>query len=267
MVNKKKELNLTIKEFDPKTQIKPNRNIMIVGPVGKSHLLKALISHLYVPFGILIRPNEFADQFFGEILPEQFKVDELTDNILDLTCERQKILCKYINAHPQVDIDPRCSLIMDDCVPDFIDLKWAKNPFFKFMFRSGKAAQLGLMFTSSFPLPIPPQYLSSVDYVFILKEGNLSHRKKLWSQYGGMFDDFKVFDKIMQMCTKDYQALVIDRTKLTDKLEQKIYYYKAPPMKDIPQFYLGNHKLWEKYATSDETLHDILQHPFDLFKN
>ena len=218
-------------------------------------------------FAFLIRPNEFADQFFGEILPEQFKVDELTDSILEKVCERQKLLCKYVNAHPQVDIDPRCTLIMDDCVPDFIDLRWAKNPYFKFLFRSGRAAQLSTIFTSSFPLPIPPQYLHSIDYVFILKEGNLKNRKKLWEQFGGMFDDFKVFDKIMQMCTKDYQALVIDRTKSTDKLEQKIYYYKAPPLSNIPKYYLGNHKLWEKYAVSDETLHDILQHPFDIFKN
>lgn len=263
---KKKELNLTIKEFDLSRQLKPNRNILIVGPHGKSHLLKAVISHLHVPCALLVRPNEFADGFFGEIVPKQFKIELLTDGILEKVCERQKILCKYINAHPQVDIDPKCCLIMDDCVPDFIDLKWAKNPNFKFLFRSGRPAQLSTIFTSSFPLPIPAHFLPYIDYVFIMKEGMLKNKKKLWEQYGGMFDDFKIFDKVMQMCTKDYQALVIDRTKTTDKLEHKIYYYKAPPLSKIPEFYLGKKKLWELYAGSDDTLHDILSHPFDIFK-
>lgn len=266
MSSKKKELNLTIKEFDPSTQLKSNRNILVVGPAGKSHLMKSIISHLHVPFSIIVRPNEFADGFFGEILPDQFKVEELSDAILEKVCERQKLLCKYLTAHPQVDIDPKCCLIMDDCVPDFIDLKWAKNPHFKFLFRSGRPAQLSTIFSSPYPLQIPPHILPYIDYVFIMKEGNLKNRKKLWEQFGGMFDDFKIFDKIMQMCTKDYQALVIDRTKATDKLEQKIYYYKAPPLEEIPKFYLGNAKLWEKYSGSDETLHDILLHPFDIFK-
>ena len=265
MSTKKKELNLTIKEFDPSVQLKENRNILIVGPSGKSHLMKAIISHLRVPFSTLFRPNEFADGFFGNILPDQFKVEELSDAILEKICERQKVLCKYVISHPQVDIDPRCCLLMDDCVPDFMELKWAKNPHFKFLFRSGRAAQLSTIFTSSYPLQIPPQFLPCIDYVFILKEGNLQNRKKLWTQFGGMFDDFKVFDKIMQLCTKDYQALVIDRTKTTDKLEQKIYYYKAPPLEEIPQYYLGNAKMWEKYAGTEDTLHDILLHPFDIF--
>lgn len=265
MTRRKKELNLTIKEFDPKKQLKPDRNILIVGAHGKSHLLKAILANMSpVPFAVLVNPNEFANGLFGQILPDQCKIDELSDTILEKMCERQKTLCKYMRDHPSVKLDPRAFLIMDDCVPDFIDLKWAKNPHFKFLFRSGRPAHLGTIFTSPYPLPIPAHFLPHIDYVFILKEGNVKNRRKLWDQFGGMFDDFKIFDKVMQMSTKNYTALVIDRTKTTDKLDQRLFYYKAP--ETIPKFHLGCSNLWNLCYQSDLTFHDLLADPFEIFQ-
>jgi hypothetical protein len=166
--------------------------------------------------------------------------------------------------HPTLNLDPRAILIMDDCVPDFIDLKWAKNPHFKFLFRSGRPAHLSTIFTSPYPLAIPAHFLPHIDYVFILKEGNMKNRRKLWEQFGGMFDDFKVFDQVMQTCTNNFTSLVIDRTKNTERLDQRLFYYRAP--ENINSFHLGCANLWDMCYQSDIKFHDLLTKPFDMFK-
>ena len=172
-----------------------------------------------------------------------------------------------MNEHPNVTIDPHACLIMDNCVPDFIDLKWAKNPNFKFLFRSGKVAHINMIITANYPLPIPAHYLPAIDYVFILKETNTKHKKKLWEMFGDMFQDFKIFDNVLNNLTKEkYTALVIDRTKTSDKLDQKIFYYKAPEI--IDKFFLGCENLWKICYKSDITFHDLItEKKMDIFRS
>lgn len=268
MSKARKELNLTVKEFHPAEQLKPNRNILIIGPsyTGKSHLLKSLLATVGVPFATLVNPTEFADNFYGEILPEQCKIEELTDSVLEKICNRQREICKVMRDHPQINVDPNACLIMDNCVPDLIDLKWAKNQNFKFLFRSGKVAHINVIFTANYPLPIPAHFLPAIDYVFILKETNPKHKKKLWEQFGDMFQDYKIFDNVLKNLTKEkYTAMVIDRTKITDKLDHKIFYYKAP--EHIEKFYLGCKNLWKMCYANDITFHDLISmHPLELFR-
>ena len=264
---KGRELNLTLDEFDPKRQLKPGCNILIVGGAssGKSHLLKHLLSFISVPFAVLVNPTEFADGFFGNILPDQCKLDELTDNVLEKICNRQKVLCKFKRDHPEYNIDPDCCLIMDKCEAEFIDLKWARNPNFKFLFNYGKAAHINMIFTSNYPLPIPAQYLPSIDYVFILEDTNPKHRKKLFDMFGGRFKDFKDFSKVMEKITNEpYMSMVLDMTRTTGKLDRHISFYKAP--KHLDERYLGCKNLYRICIGSEKTFHDIISKPFDLFR-
>ena len=262
-----KELNLTLNEFNPIKQLKENRNIFVVGSAGsgKSHMLKHLLSFVSVPFAVLINPTEFANNFYGQILPEQCKLEEMTDAVLEKICNRQRNLCTWMRKHPEITIDPAACLIMDKCEPDFISLKWANNQNFKFLFRSGKAAHINMIFTGNYPLPIPAQYLPEIDYVFILNETNPKHRKTLWNMFGGRFKDYKQFEKVMEKITTDkYYAMVIDMTKTSGKLDQHIFFYKAPA--DIPERYLGCKNLYRICVGNDITFHDLIEKPFDLFR-
>lgn len=264
---KEKELNLTLTEFNPSKQLKPNRNIFIVGSAGsgKSHLLKHMLSFVSVPFAVLINPTEFANNYYGRILPNQCKLEEITDNVLEKICNRQKGLCKWMQKHPEYTIDPNACLIMDKCEPDFMDLKWSRNPNFKFLFRSGKAAHINMIFTANYPLPIPLHYLPAIDYVFILNETNPKHRKKLWEMFGGRFKDYKQFSKVMEKITSEkYYAMVIDMTKSSAKLDQHIFFYKAPT--EIEERYLGCKNLYRMCIGSDVTFHDIMEKPLELFR-
>jgi energy-coupling factor transporter ATP-binding protein EcfA2 len=262
-----KELNLTLTEFNPLKQLKTGRNIFIVGSSGsgKSHMLKHLLTYVAVPLAILVNPTEFADNRYGNILPEQCKLDEITDSVLEKICNRQKALCKWMQKHPEVSIDPNACLIMDKCEPDFIDLKWAHNPSFKFLFRSGKVAHINMIFTANYPLPLPPHYLPAIDYVFILNETNPKHRKKLWEMFGGRFKDFKQFSKVMEKITTErYSAMVIDMTKTSGKLDQHIFFYKAPP--EIPERYLGCKNLYRMCVGNEITFYDLMDKPLELFR-
>lgn len=261
-------IRLSLDLFDPARQLLPNKNIMIIGSAksGKSHLLKDLMSYISLPFAVLVNPTEFATGFFGDVLPKPCKLELLTDSVLEKLCNRQRYLCEFLREHPEYNIDPDACIIMDKCEPDFIDLKWDKNPNFKFLFRSGKEARISMIFTANHPLKMPAHYLPSIDYVFILRETNPKHRRALWNMFGGRFKNFKHFDEVLDRITSDdYYAMVIDMTKISGKLDEHISFYKAP--KDIPKFYLGCENLYRLYAgDSSIEFHDMIQEPLELFK-
>lgn len=256
-----------IKKFDIEN-IKQNKNILIIGPKysGKSHLLKDILYYIDAEFAVLINPNEFATNFYGKVLPEQCKQDELTNELLEKICNRQKTLIEYRNKHriSKRDMDIQSSLIMDNCVPDLMDLKWQTNKFFKFLFRSGTDAELSTIFTAPYPLKIPDHYIPSIDYVFILRDSNNKNKKKIYDMFCGMFNDFKKFQEVMNTCTQKYSCLVVDRTKVSSDSTDAVYWYRAP--EKLQDIHLGGRNLWKILYKTKKRLDELLVKPIDLFK-
>jgi hypothetical protein len=68
------------------------------------------------------------------------------------------------------------------------------------------------------------------DYVFIYGYAVFKERERLFEQYRSVFPSFDVFCKILDSITSDmaaYNCLVIDNTVKSDKLEDRVYWYKA----------------------------------------
>lgn len=255
-----------IKKFDIEN-IKQNKNILIIGPQysGKSHLLKNILYFLESPFAVLVNPGEFATNFFGKILPEQCKVDEVNNELLEKLVYRQRELVRAKKrGYRGDDFDTGCTLIMDNCVPDLFEMKWEKNKFFKFMFQCGKDVGLSTIFTSPYPLKIPEYYLTSIDYVFLLKDTNNKNKRKLFDQFGGMFGDFAKFKEVMDTCTDKFACLVIDRTKPATNPGEMFHWYRAPT--NLAENYLGSKNLWKLCYKSRVKLDDMLGKPTVLFK-
>ena len=256
-------VNIRIRKFDVE-KMRVNKTIYIEGPQysGKSHLLKNLLYYINNPFCLLINPNEFASNGFLNILPTQCKQGELTADIMEKFVGRQKMLMEFNKRHKR-SLDSHACLIMDNCVPDLIALKWDKNKHFKFLFQSGKEAQVTSIFTSPYPLKMPAHYYTSIDYVFILRETNKAHQRQLFNMFGGMFDSLEQFTDMLNQCTVNYGCLVIDRTKMSGKLSDVVFWYRAPRKERT--FYLGSTNLWKTCYGKSVTIDDLLTKPLIMY--
>jgi len=81
-----------------------------------------------------------------------------------------------------------------------------------------------LVITMQYPLGIPPNLRTNIDYVFILREPYLTNRKRIWENYASMFPTFESFCAVMDNTTE-------------------IFWYKAE--NNHPPFKLGSKEFWE----------------------
>ena len=78
-----------------------------------------------------------------------------------------------------------------------------------------------------YPLGIPPNLRTNIDFIFILRENIVANRKRIYDNYAGMFPTFEVFCQVMDQCTENFECLVIDNTTKSNKLEDTVFWYKA----------------------------------------
>jgi hypothetical protein len=111
---------------------------------------------------------------------------------------------------------------------------------------------------------MPDHYKSSIDYVFMLRETNKAHKKKLFDMFGGIFGRFEYFEEVFDQCTENYRALVIDRTRKTAELSDQVFWYRAP--QKPRSFRLGSPKLWQICYNTSVALDDLLTKPLMLYE-
>ena len=236
--------NIQLKKFDM-TSIKQDKVCVFIGKreTGKSFLVKDLLYyHKNLPVGTVISGTESANCFYGNIIPPIFIHDEYNPEIIRNVMKKQKkmkqLMIKELNDNGSTKINPNAFLILDDCL---YDASWAKDPNIKTCFMNGRHWHIFFIITMQFPLGIPPNLRTNIDYVFILRENIVSNRKRIYDHYAGMFPTFEVFCQVMDQCTENYECLVIHNNAKSNKLTEQVYWYKAV---DHPPFKIGPEGLW-----------------------
>ena len=95
--------------------------------------------------------------------------------------------------------------------------------------------------TMQYPLGIPPNLRTQIDYTFILRENLINNRKRIYENYAGMFPTFDVFCQVMDQCTENYECIVIHNNAKSNRLEDQVFWYKAEPHS---QFRIGAAEFW-----------------------
>jgi hypothetical protein len=106
-----------------------------------------------------------------------------------------------------------------------------------------------VMITMQYCLGLPPMLRSNIDYTFIYRENNISNRKRIYENFAGMFPTFDVFCQVMDQCTENYECLVINNSARTNKLNEQVFWYKAPLRGNI--FKVGAPEAW-KFSEKQE---------------
>ena len=254
-------MNLELKKFDMR-KIRFDAGQQSSGPVivfigrrdtGKSFLVRDLLYyHQEIPIGTVISGTEAGNGFYGSHVPKLFINDEYNSAIVENVLKRQKLVIKQIKkenqAYGKSNIDGRAFVILDDCL---WDNGWAKDKMMRLLFMNGRHWKIMTVITMQYPLGVPPNLRTNIDYVFILREPYLTNRKRIYENYAGMFPTFESFCQVMDQCTENYECLVIDNNSKSNKLEDQIFWYKAEPHDN---FKLGSKEFWEisKDLNSDD---------------
>ena len=255
-------MTLELKKFSMKSiKFDPNQNqgpvIVLIGrhDTGKSFLVKDLLYyHQDIPVGTVISGTEAGNGFYGSVVPKLFIHDEYNTAIIQNILKRQKVVLKEIKKEIEAykrrtsKIDPRAFVILDDCL---YDNSWSRDKMMRLLFMNGRHWKIMLVITMQYPLGIPPNLRTNIDYVFILREPYINNKKRIWENYAGMFPTFESFCQVMDQCTEDYECLVINNNSKSNKLVDQIFWYKADPHNN---FKLGSKEYWElsKNINSDD---------------
>ena len=220
--------------------------VVLIGrrDTGKSFLVRDLLYyHQDIPIGTVISGTEAGNGFYSTIIPKLFIHDEYNTAIIENILKRQRAVLKQrkkdIQVYNKSNLDPRAFVILDDCL---YDASWTKDKMMRLLFMNGRHWKIMLIITMQYPLGIPPNLRTNIDYVFILREPYIANRKRIWENYAGMFPNYESFAQVMDQCTENYECLVIDNNSKSNKLHDQIYWYKAEPHSD---FKLGSKEYWD----------------------
>ena len=244
-------MNLELAKFDMKAiSFRPDENkgpvIVLIGhrDTGKSFLVQDLMFHHQdIPIGTVISGTEAGNGFFAAHVPKLFIHDAYNTAIIENILKRQKAVLKQVkkeqDMYKKSSIDPRTFVVLDDCL---YDNKWTKDVMMRLLFMNGRHWKIMLVITLQYPLGIPPNLRTNIDYVFILREPYIANRKRIYDNYAGMFPTFESFCQVMDQCTENYECLVINNNAKSNKLQDQIFWYKA---QQHGPFKLGSKEFWE----------------------
>jgi hypothetical protein len=220
--------------------------IVLIGrrDTGKSFLVQDLMFHHQdIPIGTVISGTEAGNGFFAAHVPKLFIHDAYNTAIIENILKRQKAVLKQVkkemDTYKKSSIDPRTFVVLDDCL---YDNKWTKDVMMRLLFMNGRHWKIMLVITMQYPLGIPPNLRTNIDYVFILREPYIANRKRIYDNYAGMFPTFESFCQVMDQCTENYECLVINNNAKSNKLQDQIFWYKA---QQHGPFKLGSKEFWE----------------------
>ena len=260
-------MNLELKKFDMKkisfTSDGTNGPVVVLigrRDTGKSFLVRDLLYyHQDIPIGTVISGTEAGNGFYAQMVPKLFIHEEYNTAIIENILKRQRIVVKQIKkekeAYGRSNIDPRTFVILDDCL---YDNSWAREKLMRLLFMNGRHWKVMLVITMQYPLGVPPNLRTNIDYTFILREPYITNRKRIYENYAGMFPTFESFCQVMDQCTENYECLVVANNTKSNKLEEQIFWYKANSHSD---FKLGSKEFWEMSKNLDSDDEDEMYNP------
>lgn len=263
-------MTLELKKFDMRTiTFKPDENkgpvIVLIGrrDTGKSFLVRDLLYyHQDIPIGTVISGTESGNGFYANHVPKLFIHDQYNIVLIENILRRQRAALKQMNKEIEVykksNIDPRTFVILDDCL---FDKSWTRDNVMRALFMNGRHWKIMLCITMQYPLGIPPDLRTNIDYVFILREPYLSNRKRIWENYASVFPTLESFCSVMDQTTENYECLVINNNAKSNKLTDQVFWYKA---ENKPDFRLGSKEFWElsknKESDDEDEMYDPNKH-------
>lgn len=213
---------LALKKFDM-AKTDDRRVFLIVGKrnSGKSVVLADLLYHKrHIPMGILKSSTEEATGFFQQTcgVPDAYIYSDWRPDVIDTIIAKQKRLAKEGTMR-------NIFIVLDDLA--FNKTLFVSKQMRELMF-NGRHYGILLVITAQYLMDLPTYFRSNVDYVITTRTPGVQDRERLYKNFFGVIPSFSMFQSIMDNTTEDYHLLVVDNTTQSNKLEENVFWYKAP---------------------------------------
>lgn len=179
-----------LKEFDI-SSYRSYATYLIIGHHnnGKSTLAKQLISFGGFEKGVVFNPSESQNNDYGDMQNAEVHV-KYDSNVLEA-------FMKNANG--------RDFVVFDDC---FYNSRYCKDTNITHIFKNKLASAI---LTMLYPIGMSPELRSTLDYVFLFRQGNLRNRKLIFDMFVSWSLDYGVFEAEMdEIQTLNYHCLVVD---------------------------------------------------------
>ena len=184
---------MQIPRFNPSTLPScPNILLLGVRNSGKSVMCANLLSHMSVMHVEVVKSTWFS------IYRAEADFSDISHIIVNF--EEEHI--KQITENPAEETAV--------CFPHTLSLM-RENEKIQQVNRLFKSHNRKIITELQYPL-IPDALVAHVDYVFLFRNPSQAARIKLWQRFNRPFKSYKQFCHILDVCTQDHSALVINRT-------------------------------------------------------
>jgi hypothetical protein len=227
-------MNLQLRRFDP-TKIGSDKVCVVIGKrgTGKSTLVTDLLYHKRnIPVGVVMSATEEGNHYYKQFVPDLFIYGDYSKETIEKVIARQKKLVAINKTEPAF-------ILLDDCM---YNKTFMKDTCIRQCFMNGRHWKIFFLLTMQYCMDLSPDLRANVDYVFVLRENVIQNRERLYKSFFGVFPSFDLFNKVMSACTENYECLVLDNTSKSNKLEDCVFYYKAPIRKG---FRIGSDAIWK----------------------
>jgi hypothetical protein len=198
-----------------------SRSIVIGHPgYGKSKIIQQIMlykSHI-CPVSQIFSGTETVNHFYRDQTTNVTIFNELDLKAMENFAKRQNIARQFLP-------NPWAIQILDDVTDEPAVLK--KKPFGAY-FKKGRHWTMVHVEAVQYPMDIPAGLRSCVDYVFIMANGIISEREKLYENFAsGCIPSYNDFCDIMDQLTEDFTALIIDNTSQSPLVSDRVFFFKA----------------------------------------
>lgn len=187
---------------------------------GKSRIIESIMlykSHI-CPVSQIFSGTENVNHFYRERSTDITIFNELDLKAMENFAKRQNIARQYLP-------NPWAMQVLDDVTDEPSILR--KMPFGAF-YKKGRHWAMVMVQAVQYPMDIPTGLRSCVDYIFILANGIISEREKIYENFAsGCIPSYQDFCDIMDQLTEDHTALVIDNVSQSPIISERVFYFRA----------------------------------------
>ncbi len=220
---------------------------------GKSFAIRDLLYHKrHFKYPFVASGSESVNHFYSKHIPEVFIDDHFDAKTTTKFMERQK---ERINALRAKNPDMSMEKVLEKCSSIFIldDLmfdvkKWGTSKEVYEMMFNGRHSGLMMIIAIQYCLGIKPALRNQARFIFIFNTPSMEERTRIHEHWCRNIP-FDIFNKLMNIYTKNYGCLVIDNsikdasnTDPTRAWMDSVFYYKAEAHDD---FKLCPQEVWK----------------------
>jgi hypothetical protein len=243
---------IRIKKFPMAERInttKDGKRVLIVGGsgMGKSTVaLDVVRFNKHIPVWMVVSPTEGRNHTFGPHFPQGCIQDTLDIGALHRFKDRQEKRCEDWQVKGSKDPiryhkDPSGGIILDDV--NVTSSLFKEEIFSWAYFNSRHDKVLWLQLTQYF-MSVPIEHRRNLSFLICFRQNSPKEIKKIFDEFAGVFHKFTDFKKALEICTADFRCMVIDCLNPSTRIEDRIFWYRAP--RNQPPFKAGSSYFWRE---------------------